>query len=60
MSKKINDDEVQQLQRSLVTAAKAVDRYGVTYLPIFKRVEQDLEKAKGDEDVLARVRKLAA
>lgn len=57
---KIDENKVQQLQRNLVTAAKVVTLYGDHFLPIFKRVDQELQKAKGDQDVLARVRELAA
>ncbi len=57
---KTKEKETERLERNLVTAAKVVDLYGTKFLPIFKRVDSELEKAKGTEDLIAKARKLAA
>lgn len=53
-------DEIARLERKLQTAARVVDKYGEKYLNIFKRVDLEYAKAKAENDVIARVRELAA
>ena len=54
------DDVIVRLERNLRTAARVVYRYGETYLPVFKRVDREYQKAQAENDVIAKIRSLAA
>lgn len=60
MSKNKRTAEIARLERNLVTAARVVDLYGEKYIALFKRIDSELERARGDADILARARRLAA
>lgn len=57
---KVKNDEVEHLERNLVTAAKVVKLHGEKYVPIFKRVKQEFDQAKGDKETYDLIDKLAA
>lgn len=51
---------LQRLERGLAIAALAVSLDGPKYLPIFKRMEAEVAKARADEDDVSRALNLAA
>lgn len=48
------------VERGLHQAARLVDLYGPDYLPIFARLEREVERRRQQDDVIDRVRALAA
>jgi hypothetical protein len=51
---------VAQWEHALVFMAGIVKYYGEVYLPVFERVERELEKARNKETTLSRVDRILA
>ncbi len=58
--KRDGSKQLDRLNRNLVTAAKVVDRYGDKYLPIFERIEREIEQLERKTDVKDRIKTLAS
>lgn len=52
--------EIEHLERNRVTAAKVVKLHGEKYLCHFRRVDDELKKLKGDNDLMDEIERLAA
>lgn len=52
-------DADDNLKSAVVMAAKIVARYGKTYLPVFERLENDLNAAQADSERLNRAIEIA-
>jgi hypothetical protein len=51
MAKSTNGITKEQLMTCYHLAAKAVSLYGDSYLPVFKRLHEEVEKTKQNEDM---------
>ncbi|SEQ71782.1 hypothetical protein SAMN05216548_10743 [Faunimonas pinastri] len=51
---------VSELQRARATAARLVLRHGDGYMPLFERVDREIEALSQQDSKLARLRMLAA
>ena len=49
----------ENLESAVILAAQIVARYGKTYLPIFERLENDLNAAQADSERLNRALEIA-
>lgn len=49
----------QELELAVVFAARIVARYGDIYLPLFERLEQDLDAMRANADRLSRAIEIA-
>ncbi|MGE0132392.1 MAG: hypothetical protein AB7U82_30285 [Blastocatellales bacterium] len=49
----------QELEHAVVLAARIVARYGDLYLPVFERLENDLNAARANEERLSRAIEIA-
>lgn len=56
--KRADSEDLNRLNRNLLTAAKVVDRYGDKYLPIFERIEQEIDRLERKTDVKDRIKAL--
>jgi hypothetical protein len=54
------DVSVERLQHALVFTAWVVETFGAQYLPIFERIEKELELASTKESARARVARIVA
>ena len=51
---------VERLEHALVFMAGIVKYYGTIYLPIFERIERELEQARAKESALTRAERILA
>jgi hypothetical protein len=49
---------IERLERALATCAAIVVMDGAIAVPIFERIERELAAARGEQDAIARARKL--
>jgi hypothetical protein len=49
---------IERLERSLAVAAHLVTLDGEVVLPLFERLERDLETMRGNQDAIGRARRL--
>lgn len=49
----------EEIQRALVVSAQIVARDGPAFLPVFERLEQELERFASQDGVLQRARRIA-
>ena len=54
------DVPLHELENALVMAAKIVDESGPDYLPVFERMEREIEAARLRENSMKRARQLSA
>ncbi len=58
--KRADSEDLNRLNRNLLTAAKVVDRYGDKYLPIFERIEREITALERKTDIKDRIKTLAS
>ncbi len=58
--KRDDSEQLDRLNRNLVTAAKVVDRYGDKYLPIFERIEREITALERKTNIQDRIKTLAS